>query len=90
METNILTFPDRSLARIGKKVLHLDSHQNYGGNWSVFGFRELAQWYIERNKGRSIYIGIMMNSLLIFCLEIAAEDSLTGKHNRDTTFNKIM
>ncbi|KAL9554867.1 hypothetical protein MBANPS3_002610 [Mucor bainieri] len=39
-----------SLARVGKKVLHLDSHQNYGGNWSVFGFRELVQWYLERNK----------------------------------------
>ncbi|KAF1806920.1 GDP dissociation inhibitor [Mucor lusitanicus] len=39
-----------SLARVGKKVLHLDSHQNYGGNWSVFGFRELVQWYLERTK----------------------------------------
>ncbi|KAI8645496.1 GDP dissociation inhibitor-domain-containing protein [Parasitella parasitica] len=39
-----------SLARIGRKVLHLDSHQNYGGNWSVFGFRELVQWYLDRNK----------------------------------------
>lgn len=39
-----------SLARAGKKVLHLDSHQNYGGNWSVFGFRELAQWSMDRKK----------------------------------------
>ncbi|CEP18908.1 hypothetical protein [Parasitella parasitica] len=39
-----------SLARIGRKVLHLDSHQTYGGNWSVFGFRELVQWYLDRNK----------------------------------------
>ncbi|KAI8082210.1 GDP dissociation inhibitor [Thamnidium elegans] len=39
-----------SLARVGKKVLHLDSHQNYGGNWSVFGFRELAQWCLNRTQ----------------------------------------
>ncbi|KAI8375448.1 GDP dissociation inhibitor [Blakeslea trispora] len=39
-----------SLARVGKKVLHLDSHQNYGGNWAVFGFRELVQWYLDQKK----------------------------------------
>ncbi|KAI8359875.1 GDP dissociation inhibitor [Choanephora cucurbitarum] len=39
-----------SLARIGKKVLHLDSHQNYGGNWAVFGIRELIQWYLDQKK----------------------------------------
>ncbi|OBZ84005.1 Rab proteins geranylgeranyltransferase component A [Choanephora cucurbitarum] len=39
-----------SLARIGKKVLHLDSHQNYGGNWAVFGMRELIQWYLDQKK----------------------------------------
>ncbi|KAI7902413.1 GDP dissociation inhibitor [Cokeromyces recurvatus] len=39
-----------SLARIGKKVLHLDSHQHYGSNWSVFGFRELIKWYLDRTQ----------------------------------------
>ncbi|KAI8061549.1 GDP dissociation inhibitor [Gilbertella persicaria] len=37
-----------SLSRSGKKVLHLDSHQNYGGNWVVFGFRELVQWCLDQ------------------------------------------
>ncbi|KAI9471023.1 MAG: GDP dissociation inhibitor [Benjaminiella poitrasii] len=39
-----------SLSRIGKKVLHLDSHQHYGGNWSVFGFREILSWYLNRTR----------------------------------------
>ncbi|KAI8981100.1 GDP dissociation inhibitor [Pilobolus umbonatus] len=37
-----------SLARIGKKVLHLDSQENYGGNWSVFDFKDLCSWYLEK------------------------------------------
>ncbi|KAI9266672.1 hypothetical protein BDA99DRAFT_436598 [Phascolomyces articulosus] len=33
-----------SLARAGKKVLHVDSNAHYGSNWSVFGFKELLRW----------------------------------------------
>ncbi|KAI9243797.1 GDP dissociation inhibitor [Sporodiniella umbellata] len=38
-----------AFSRSGKKVLHLDNQPNYGGNWGVFGFRELAQWCFDRN-----------------------------------------
>ncbi|KAF7727692.1 hypothetical protein EC973_007248 [Apophysomyces ossiformis] len=34
-----------ALARAGKKVLHLDVNAHYGGQWSVFGFRELLSWH---------------------------------------------
>ncbi|KAI8337148.1 GDP dissociation inhibitor [Chlamydoabsidia padenii] len=33
-----------SLARSGKKVLHLDSNKHYGSNWSVFNFKGLLDW----------------------------------------------
>ncbi|CAO3579742.1 unnamed protein product [Absidia cylindrospora] len=33
-----------SLARSGKKVLHLDSNQHYGFGWSVFNFKNLLDW----------------------------------------------
>ncbi|KAI9491958.1 hypothetical protein BDB00DRAFT_766146 [Zychaea mexicana] len=33
-----------SLARAGKKVLHVDSNDHYGSNWSVFGFKEMLRW----------------------------------------------
>ncbi|KAI8967900.1 GDP dissociation inhibitor-domain-containing protein [Mycotypha africana] len=43
-----------SLARTGKKVLHLDSHPYYGGNGCVFGFREIVQWYLSLCKQTGI------------------------------------
>ncbi|KAG2212622.1 hypothetical protein INT47_000598 [Mucor saturninus] len=48
-----------SLARAGKKILHLDSQQSYGGNWRVFGFRELVQWFVDMKKvmGESLIEG---------------------------------
>ncbi|ORZ00599.1 GDP dissociation inhibitor-domain-containing protein [Syncephalastrum racemosum] len=33
-----------ALARAGKKVLHLDSNENYGGSWGVLSFKDLLQW----------------------------------------------
>ncbi|KAG1474814.1 hypothetical protein G6F56_000122 [Rhizopus delemar] len=39
-----------AFARAGKKVLHFDSQKNYGSNWSVFGFKEAAQWYFNGDK----------------------------------------
>ncbi|KAI8059607.1 GDP dissociation inhibitor-domain-containing protein [Gongronella butleri] len=33
-----------SLSRAGKKVLHLDSNEQYGSSWSVFGFKQLLDW----------------------------------------------
>ncbi|KAI8146072.1 GDP dissociation inhibitor [Fennellomyces sp. T-0311] len=42
-----------SLARAGKKVLHLDSNDHYGSNWSVFGFKELLRWEQRLKQDRS-------------------------------------
>ncbi|KAI8092542.1 GDP dissociation inhibitor-domain-containing protein [Halteromyces radiatus] len=33
-----------SLARSGKKVLHLDSNKQYGSNWGVFNIKNLLDW----------------------------------------------
>ncbi|ORZ25121.1 hypothetical protein BCR42DRAFT_314577 [Absidia repens] len=43
-----------SLARSGKKVLHLDSNQHYGSGWSVFNFKNLLDWEQQlKNKDDS-------------------------------------
>ncbi|KAG2223594.1 hypothetical protein INT45_001676 [Circinella minor] len=39
-----------ALARAGKKVLHVDSNDHYGSNWSVFGFKELLRWNQSQQK----------------------------------------
>ncbi|KAI9317984.1 hypothetical protein BX666DRAFT_1856130 [Dichotomocladium elegans] len=37
-----------ALARAGKKVLHLDSNDFYGSNWSVFSIKDLLHWLDNR------------------------------------------
>ncbi|KAI7859041.1 GDP dissociation inhibitor [Circinella umbellata] len=41
-----------ALARAGKKVLHVDSNDHYGSNWSVFGFKELLRWNQSQQKSK--------------------------------------
>ncbi|KAI7886495.1 rab protein geranylgeranyltransferase component A [Lichtheimia hyalospora FSU 10163] len=36
-----------ALARAGKKVLHIDSSELYGGNWSVYDIKNMLNW-VER------------------------------------------
>lgn len=33
-----------ALARAGKKVLHIDSSELYGGNWSVYDIKNMLKW----------------------------------------------
>ncbi|KAI9304014.1 GDP dissociation inhibitor-domain-containing protein [Cunninghamella echinulata] len=39
-----------SLARSGKKVLHLDSNKQYGSNWSAFNIKHLIEWEQDLKK----------------------------------------
>ncbi|CAO3637419.1 unnamed protein product [Cunninghamella blakesleeana] len=43
-----------SLARSGKKVLHLDSNKHYGSNWSAFNIKNLIDWEQDLKKSTPI------------------------------------
>lgn len=60
----LLTKHYSALARAGKKVLHLDSNENYGGSWGVMSFKDLLQW---SQKGTFISIELLstMGTVLI-------------------------
>jgi RAB protein geranylgeranyltransferase component A len=50
-----LTLSQRALSRSGKKVLHLDSNQYYGGPDAAFSLDEAQEWVKEVNQGE-IYL----------------------------------
>ncbi|KAI8890774.1 rab protein geranylgeranyltransferase component A [Backusella circina FSU 941] len=62
-----------SLARIGKKVLHVDSHQNYGGNWAVLSFRDLYEWTTRSEKGYISYESNYRGNFRHFSLDLCRD-----------------
>lgn len=49
--SRVLTLSQRALSRSGKKVLHMDSNQYYGGPDAAFSFDEAQEWVTEVTQG---------------------------------------
>ena len=45
----------RALSRSGKKVLHVDSNQYYGGPDAAFSLDEAQEWVTEVSNGMHTY-----------------------------------
>jgi len=48
----VARLPPRALSRSGKKILHVDKHDYYGGSEAAFSLQEAEEWVNRINQGK--------------------------------------